>query len=532
LNAPPRLRAPRQDGAVLAEPRLEEVAGLIAENRSRLSVSSLGIAGIPLPDLRRSSRLDAIAAAQDYLRQAGEPLPSFNPDSLFLAGHQPELFHPGVWVKNFALNRLARQHGATALNLVVDNDTVKSTLLRLPSAEGQPSGLFRLASVPLDRWQGEVPYEERKVLDEAMFASLPQRMAPLIGDWNFKPLLHAFWEEARCQAQRTPLLGERLAAARRAWERRWGCHNLELPISLLCQTPSFAWFACHLLTNLPRFHPIYNEAVHDYRIRYGLRSQNHPVPDLAKDGDWLEVPLWAWQAGASRRGRLFARAVGERVELRAGAEPWPALPRCSTSGAAGLNATAAAWRDLEERGFKIRSRALTNTLYARVFLGDLFIHGIGGGKYDELTDEIIRRFYGFEPPRFLVLSATLLLPLLRFPVDANLCRRLGHELRDLHWNPQRHLADHDGRANTLARQKQTWIERQPQSRPDARARYLSIRELSSQLRQFVAGREGETESARNRCEQQLAANQVLERRDYAFCLFPQILLQEFCTRFL
>ena len=57
-----------------------------------------------------------------------------------------------------------------------------------------------------------------------------------------------------------------------------------------------------------------------------------------------------------------------------------------------------AFLDLGKQGFKIRSRALTNTLYARLFLGDLFIHGIGGGKYDEVTDAIIRRYYRSSRP--------------------------------------------------------------------------------------------------------------------------------------
>ena len=67
-----------------------------------------------------------------------------------------------------------------------------------------------------------------------------------------------------------------------------------------------------------------------------------------------------------------------------------------------------AFLDLGQRGLKVRSRALTNTLYARLFLCDLFIHGIGGGKYDEVTDDMIRRYYGIEPPEYLVLSATSL----------------------------------------------------------------------------------------------------------------------------
>src|SRR5207249_2187885 len=150
------------------------------------------------------------------------------------------------------------------------------------------------------------------------------------------------------QAQRTPLLGERLAAARRTIERRWGCHNLELPVSLLCGSESFAWFACHLLGDLSRFRSIYNRCVQEYRRLHGIRSRNHPVPDL-------------------------------------------------------------------------------------------IIHGIGGAKYDELTDEIMRRFYGLEAPEYLVLSATLWLPLPAFPVGLDLCKRLARELRDVHYNPQRHL---------------------------------------------------------------------------------------------
>ena len=44
----------------------------------------------------------------------------------------------------------------------------------------------------------------------------------------------------------------------------------------------------------------------------------------------------------------------------------------------------------------LRPRALTLTLFARLCVADFFIHGIGGGKYDEVTDRIIR-----ELPRIL-----------------------------------------------------------------------------------------------------------------------------------
>jgi len=94
---------------------------------------------------------------------------------------------------------------------------------------------------------------------------------------------------------------------------------------------------------------------------------------------------------------------------------------------------------LEAVGLKVRSRALTTTLFARVCLGDLFMHGLGGGKYDELTDDLIRRFFGLEPPGYLVLTGTLRLPLPRFEGPARIAPRSGPVGPRPGLEPQRHL---------------------------------------------------------------------------------------------
>src|SRR5262249_6397277 len=150
----------------------------------------------------------------------------------------------------------------------------------------------------------EAPYEERTVLDERLFAEFPNELAK---GWGFEPILASFWAAVRDQARRTKLLGERFVSARREWERRWGCHNLAVPVSRVAQTEAFAWFTCHLLADLPRFHAIHNQCVRAYRRAHRIRSTNHPVPDLAQDGNWLETPFWAWRAGDARRGRLMAK---------------------------------------------------------------------------------------------------------------------------------------------------------------------------------------------------------------------------------
>jgi hypothetical protein len=530
VSASRPLRAPRENGAIVAEPPLEEVGYLLAANKRKLASSAFTLFGRSILALRQHARAELLSAARTYLSQAGEPLPDTDAPSIVMAGHQPELSHPGVWVKHFALNGLARKHRAVPVNLIVDNDRVKSSALSVPVYRDPPPPIDafqpRAVDVPFDRWTAAVPYEERTVLDEALFASFAERVPR---GWGFVPLLHEFWQEVCRQRGRTNLLGERFAAARRTWERRWGCHNFEVPVSRVCQTEAFAWFACHLLAELPRFHAIYNDCVRAHRRAHGIRSRNHPVPDLAAEGDWLEAPFWAWHAGQARRSRLFARNAGPAIELRISGEPWPALPLRSTAD------MILGWQALQRRDLKVRSRALTNTLYARLFLSDLFFHGIGGGKYDELTDDIMRRFYGIEPPGYLVMSATLLLPFTTYPASQDQCRQLAWEARDLLWNPQRHLNEgqlSEARLRQAVVDKQALIERQPVDRRERRERFRMLRELTEQLRPSVGERELDRIRSMTRCEEQVRANAILQRRDYAFCFYPEQLLRPFCTQFL
>jgi hypothetical protein len=524
LSAGDPPRAPAQDGAVVARPPLSEAGALLERNRGLLRAGP-DLLGRPWPDLRRLAREEVVRAAADYMARRGEPVPAAGAASLVLAGHQPELFHPGVWVKNFALQGLARRHGVTPLNLVVDNDTVKATALRVPGRAGVEAPRPHAVAVPFDRWAGEAPYEERAVADPELFASFADRAMAVLAGWGYSPLLPTFWAGVLRQKEKGPLLGECFAGARREFERAWGCHNLEVPLSAVCRTEAFAWFGCHLLAELPRFHALHDERVRAYRARHGIRSRNHPVPDLAAEGDWLEAPLWGWRRGGTRRGRVFARLRPDRVELRVSGEQWPALPR-------GGPAAVAAWRGLEGQGLKVRSRALTTTLFARLLLADLFIHGIGGGKYDELTDELIRGFYGVEAPAFVVLSATRLLPLPAPRASPEECRRLAHELRDVHYNPQRHLGiEADRRLRELAREKEAWYDRQPADARGRRERFAALRGLTARLREPLLGRERRLRAERAECERRLAANAVLRRRDYAFPLYPEAALRPFCTQF-
>ena len=374
---PRRFLAPSANRAVLAEPSFEAVPALIAANQQLLDRNDVRIGGMSLREFRSRARREVLDVVK------GPPMVTGGPP-LLIAGHQPELSHPGVWVKNFALNGLAKRIGGIALNLIVDNDTLKSSSLHLPVFQSRDPASVHRESVKFDQLETQT-YEDRVVIDAEMFRTFPERVARLTANWGFDPLLSKVWQEGRN-------IGEAFTRMRRERERAWGCDNLELPVSRLSQTESFRRFAQRILDDLPRFRAAYNAAIWAYRQVNRIRSANHPAPELEPH----EAPFW----DVSTRGRR----------------------RPATASTLAL-----------------RPRALTLTLFARLALGDFFIHGIGGGKYDEVTDTIIRDYFSIDPPAYQVLSATLHLPLPGFDATDEDLTQAQRAVRDLHWNPQRHV---------------------------------------------------------------------------------------------
>jgi hypothetical protein len=495
-----RYRAPAEEGYLCYPPEPEIVKQLKA-NQAALNSETVCIDGTPLAQFRREATTEILAAARQYLRDCGEPVPDFPDGPVLMSGHQPELTHCGVLVKTFALHGLARRHGLTPLNLIVDNDTTKNTSLRiavLPAAPLDPAAVH-LQSVPYDHFEGEVIYEQRRVVDPGLFASFVEQVMPLTRHWGFTPLLPEMWAQMRRQYERTPILGEIVSATRRGFERRWDCRNLEIPLSRLCGTRVFKRFVRHVVADLPRFHVIYNESVANYRRRNHVRSKNHPVPDLARKDDLLEAPFWRIPAGQTRRARLL---------LKPGESP-----------------------DMND----LRSRALTTTMFLRVCLSDGFIHGIGGAKYDEVTDEIIRRWLGLTPPGFIVVTATFRLTLPTFPTTGPDLQAAERLLRDLNWNPQRYLGAIDSQppdVRRLVEEKNRLIDAEPFARAERKEWFRQLAATTERLRPFVKDQLEQAERRLAECRLEARANEALIRRDFSWCLFPEDVLRRFCQRFL
>ena len=522
--------APGENGGALVNPPFAEVAGLVAENvrlRGRGEYGEYDVHGRSLAQLSQQARAALLADARRWTaayRPVG-PVVDAPQGLVFLAGHQPELFHPGVWFKNFALGALARQHGAAAVNLIIDSDTIKSTSLRTP---GGPVADPTTEMVPFDRMEPRVPYEERKIVDGRLFVEFgrlaAEQIAPLVPD----PLVRRYWPMVCERMQHTDRVGYCLAQARHQLEGQWGLDTLEVPQSWVCDSESFRWFTAHLIAELPRFREIHNQAIHEYRRTHRIRSASHPAPDLAADGSWVEAPLWIWTEDQPQRRRVFARRDGREtvVSDRNGLEL--RLPLQPEGNAAEAVEELVRW---SRRGIKIRSRALITTLWARLVLGDLFLHGIGGAKYDQVTDRLIERFFGLQAPGIMVLSATLHLPIQGSHETTQPLGEIRQQLRELEFHPERFLRETSPEAIALVVAKQQWIQT-PQTPENARARWQSLRDLNAALQPSIAEARQRLLELQAQTVRELQAKKVVLWREYGFCLHPEKILREFLCKLL
>jgi hypothetical protein len=524
-----RLRAPSSDGGLLAVPPLDELDAPLAANAGRLGAWDHDFQGRRAGRLRAMARRQVFEASRLYHTLAGLDLPESPATDapLITTGHQPELFHPGVWVKNFAVSAIARDRRGTGLNLVVDNDLPKSNAIRVPRREGDG---FRVERVEFDEWGGEIPYEDLRVQDEGVFASFGERARAVLGDLVPDPMLDVSWPRAVRRRETTDRVGERFALARRELEAEWGVRNFEVPLGDVCETEAFLWFASHILAHLPRFQEVHNDALARYRHAYGIRSRHHPVPALGQEGGWREAPFWIWRADEPRRRPLLVRQLSRTMELRIGgeADPLMEIPLGPDREAC---CAVEQMQALPARRVRLRTRALTTTMFARLLLSDLFVHGIGGAKYDELGDEVIAGFYGIEPPDYLTLSMTLWLGLGDAPATSERLRAVDRELRDLSYNPDRHL---DG---SVPPEAEGWIEAKRRAiagpaatRRQRRQRRAAIARSNEALQPLVAPARDRLGRERADLVAGLRRNALARNREYAFVLHSERRLHEAMTR--
>lgn len=382
------------------EPPLGEWAGAVERNRSAAEGWDFEVAGRPAHLLRQVARTEALDLAVRFsarLPVAVAP-PRGEDAPIVFAGHQPGLYHPGVWVKCFALQRIADELGATPVDLVVDSDGFESVGVSFPCAgpplqrcveplvDGAEDACFACTPPP---GSGDIE-RFRRAASQGL-----STLAPPVVIERFE----RFCDDLSRAAGSADNMAEAVTFARRSYEATAGTSYLELPMTHLGRGQAFAAFVAHVALEAERFARDYNSELADYRRANKTRSAAQPVPDLRRHADAVELPFWV--LSGDRREPLWARPHQRGATLLAGERHLMELPADGPAAASALHSS----------GVGLAPKALTLTMFVRMFCSDLLIHGRGGARYDRVTDGVIRRFFGVEAPAFVVASATVRLPL-------------------------------------------------------------------------------------------------------------------------
>lgn len=451
-----RFVIPEKDGDTFIHPPFSGYPVLIGKNSG--SARGVKIGGENLDDLAREARAETLRIADEYTRSLGlETVAERAPEAPVIAsGHQPSMFHAGVAVKAVALARTAAQSKATPLFITVDHDDIDASSVSLPTIrEGRlvktghtlfPSARGRvLEKADVERWE-----VTRARLNEAVrLMDSPRLTGP-------REAMREFLQ--RVDARPPDFVSSHAELAillRRAWERPVNGGYLEIPVSSICRTRTFLHFAGSIMADIERFGPVYNAQLESYRKERGLRYPANPFPNLGRQGDSWEAPFWTLSGDG--RERLYVTRGG----IITTGDGSPETPISAITGGA----------------MPVRPRAITLSLYMRLLACDLFIHGVGGAKYDQVTDGIIREYYGVTPPGYAVVSATLHPDI---PADDPSARMEGIKtrLREIEQRPER---EPELASSPLKREKDALVEEMGRPGADRKTLGVRIKELNRQM---------------------------------------------------
>lgn len=298
-------------------------------------------------------------------RQFREELGLPSTGTIVMSGHQAEVWHPGIVAKWFAMKSLAAAHGAHAVWVVVDQDDNDPTRVKYPTntLERRTLGMERPAKPT-----GARPAEPH-------IAAVPEDCAAPARD-GLARLLSAV--NAHTSA---PTLAEQYTRAACDMLGRHADGITLICASRLQHTTLFREFVRAMRADGTMVR-LYNRAVLETGRAGGVRTL-HSGTDR---GD--ELPLWRMHPSGVR------------------------LPISS--------------KDVLGPGESLAPRAIVLTALFRIAGCGLFIHGLGGGVYDRVTDrwlELLRQdpstraLVGDAPPApTCVVTATRYLPLAGGPI--------------------------------------------------------------------------------------------------------------------
>ena len=270
-------RVPKDNKEVFLEPAIEHIPELTLENRRKIQGYKFEINGIPFQILRDKSRMEILRQATcytngiksllrkdslDYVcmfgiahkkvsRQVTQDKLCINELTLdyetiknipiIQTGHEPILYHPGIWIKNHLAHYLVKKLGGISVNMIVDNDGCNMGFMYVPILSEISASVGKVAFA---KNKDHVAYEEIVFNDSGIILQFKEEVINLLSKNIFREDVKTTMEDMQdVFGQFINRIGEYyqqgcsdmvglLTAARRSLEEDFGIENLEMPVSL------------------------------------------------------------------------------------------------------------------------------------------------------------------------------------------------------------------------------------------------------------------------------------------------------------
>lgn len=453
---------------------------------------------------------------------------------IVLGGHQPEFFHAGVWFKNFFLNRLANSLQGTPVHVQIDHDVVRDIELAVPTIRSERLTLST-RRLPTSREGRFLPWENTRCSDllKKEWIQCIDQIQNDLRPLGICSLIETRRGELERLLQECKSLAHVTSRFRQIIEEDAGLKNYEIPMSRLASGAAFAEFVFRCVNDGERLLEVYNLSRDHFRDERGISNPGQPVPALRRVGEWIETPFWIYHTTESAQslGTNSHCRQAAWIRIRTNLVELTNSPSDSPTIRVVFNRTLAHWeqqiRFSVDQGICIRPRALMTTLFLRLMVGDLFVHGIGGGIYDELTDLIARRLWGVEMPSFIVASASLHLPYVEEvvrrirPIEGQSQAELEQRAHRLRSAPESFLdlADPEQRA-----QKEAFVELLGRMPPNGqrKAWHWEMKGLRSSIRESISNITNQLERQSLELIERARMSKIVRSREFSFVLFPEI----------
>lgn len=414
----------------------------------------------------------------EWTTQTRRELLGDGPALLLATGHQSGFWHPGILAKFYAMDAIADALDADCaarLEIVVDQDDNDPASVTLPvTSLARPDTLatFVASLIPsgLDDLR-DVPAGLRSPADACAGTLLPADLRPAAAsiDEALREMIEALNHHSMA-----PSLAMQCALACARLRGIADLHAQPLSSSLFASVDAPRRFICpasHLTASSlwtaiiiharrdPRaLHTLYNRAVAAF--------PGADVAPLSTTGRELEMPFWF-------------------VDPDSISHPAPMRRRATTE-------------HLSSTPSHLWPRGIFLTGFLRLALCDLFIHGTGGGRYDRITEQLMKDWLGVDLAPMSVVTATMSLDLGGMTAsDADLARArwLSHHVRfDFGTRPVEEVAHvpviapaDDSRLADLQRRRSELLAMIESSPRHAPARAVAFRELHELRRAALAG---------------------------------------------